>query len=58
MKKKQPYGVDEKCVELAAHFLSDVFATDVQRRELAEDIQKLCEDFCIVLQRQKLAVEQ
>jgi hypothetical protein len=51
--KKQPYGVDERCVEIAALFLSDVFATDAQRRELAEDIQKLCEDYCIVLERDK-----
>lgn len=55
--KRLPYGVDERCVELAALFLSDVFATDAQRRELAEDIQKLCEDYCIVLERDKRRAE-
>ena len=58
MTKKQTYPYDEKCAELAAHFLSDVAATDEQRRELAIDIQKLCEDYCIVLERDKQRAEQ
>jgi len=40
--------VDEKCRELAEHFLADVdgTVTPADCEELAEQIQKLCEDFC------------
>lgn len=51
--KQKPYPVDPICMQVAEHFLSDVFATERERRELAEDIQRLCEDFCVVLTRKK-----
>jgi hypothetical protein len=39
--------VDEKCVELAKHFLSDIeHATAADQKELAEAIQAACEDAC------------
>jgi hypothetical protein len=39
--------VDEKCVELARHFLSDIeHATAADQKKLAEAIQAACEDAC------------
>lgn len=40
-------GIDPQCYLLAEHFLSDVpQATLSDIKELAGDIQQLCEDFC------------
>jgi len=39
--------VDSACVDIAKHFLADVpDATDEDRTELAEAVQKVCEEFC------------
>ena len=48
---RKPYPIDPICLEVAEHFLSEEAATDADRRELAEDIQKLCEDFCVIRAR-------
>lgn len=38
---------DEKCLELAKHFLADTLgAKEEDACELAESLQVLCEDFC------------
>ncbi len=48
MAKKYP--IDPMCIDLARHMLSDKRdVTDMDRTELAEQIQKLCEDFCSYL---------
>jgi phenylpyruvate tautomerase PptA (4-oxalocrotonate tautomerase family) len=40
------FSVDPKSYELAEHFLADVEgATEEQKRELAQQIQDVCEDF-------------
>lgn len=45
--RRQPMQVDEKCVELAEHFLSDVSGhTPAHVRELAEAFQTVAEDHC------------
>lgn len=42
-------GVDEKCVELARHFLADfALADEADVRELSERIQVTVEEFCEV----------
>lgn len=47
MDTKPNRSIDEKSIELARHFLSDVKgATEEDQQELAEAIQQLCEDFC------------
>lgn len=38
-------GIDEKSVELARHFLSDVEHTEADVQDLADDIQNAVEDF-------------
>jgi hypothetical protein len=39
--------VDPMCHELARHFLDNVkFADEMDVQELAEAIQKLCEEYC------------
>ncbi len=44
--EKKRMLVDEKCVELAAHFLSDISASKPEDvTELAEILQACCEDF-------------
>ena len=44
--------VDEKSVDLAKHFLTDVHgATAEDETELAESIQQVCEDFCQEVER-------
>lgn len=45
--RRRPVSVDQACVDLAEHFLSGVRGArkeDVQ--ELAEEIQRRCEDAC------------
>ena len=45
--RQRPVNVDQACIDLAEHFLSDVRGArkeDVQ--ELAEEIQRRCEDAC------------
>lgn len=47
MTAKPRYGVDSKCHDLAEHFLSEIKgSTPMDMQELAEAIQRLCEDFC------------
>jgi len=47
-------SVDEKCVELAEHFLCDLKgAREEHIRELAEDIQRCCEDACQVIEENR-----
>lgn len=44
---KRKFGVDDKCYDLAKHFLAEVKGVkpeDIQ--ELAEELQRRCEDAC------------
>jgi hypothetical protein len=44
-------GVDEKCIELADHFLAATQgAKPEDRQELAEAFQEVAEDFCRTLE--------
>lgn len=45
--KKRKMLVDQKCVDLAEHFLSDTptLNTPENRQSMAEDIQYACEDW-------------
>lgn len=53
MSKSKPL-VDEKCLELAKHFLSDIHdATSEDAWSLAYEIQRTCEDFCQVLEEDR-----
>jgi hypothetical protein len=46
-------GVDEKCAELAEHFLRDIGWTPQREQELSEAIQTVCEDFCREMEQQR-----
>jgi hypothetical protein len=61
MKMRKQYPVDPMCLDLAKHMLSDIKyrtlalrGTDEQ--ELAEQLQKQCEDFCLYLARDGKAI--
>lgn len=46
------YPIDPMCLELAEHMLGDIKEIQPEKkRELAEDLQKLCEDFVLVYRR-------
>jgi hypothetical protein len=47
MNKPRRMLVDQACFDLVEHFLADVpGSTDDERREFAEDLQRVCEDHC------------
>lgn len=53
---KDELGIDEKCYELARHFLQDLYAGSGDEQHLAADLQKIAEDFCRELEaKNKLA---
>lgn len=39
-------GIDEKCYELAKHFLQDMYATEGDEQLLAGEFQQIAETFC------------
>ena len=46
-RRRRAMGVDPACYDLAVYFLAAVKgATPEDRTELAEAIQRLCEDWC------------
>lgn len=53
---KDALGIDEKCYELARHFLQDLYATSGDEQQLAGEFQEVAEDFVSTLHAQnKLA---